>query len=126
MEAVNLQLGSKSFKLKFGLKLFRILGTKWNVPGINEVVAKLSVLDGSQNELTFEQLDILEDLVRAAIVSGGHDYSELADIEVIDEFLKNPQALHVLTEQIVASLPQAQPVQDETLGKPKAVRQPKK
>lgn len=124
MDNFQLQLGSKSFKLKFGLKLFRILGTKWNLPGINEVVAKLSVLDNTQTNLSFEQIDILEDLVCAAIVAGGHDYSELSDVEVVDEFIKNPGALEQLTLQIINSLPQ--PQAEENLGKPKPVRQPKK
>jgi len=115
MNDLQLKLGSKSFKLKFGLKLLRILGEKWKLPGINEVVAKISILDQANSNLTFEQLDVLEDLICVAIHAGGHDYSELKDIEIIDEFFKDPYALQDLTRQLIESLPQQQP--DENLGK---------
>jgi len=115
MDSISLELGGKSFKLKFGLKLFRILGEKWKLPGINEVVAKISILDQANSNLTFEQLDVLEDLISCAIYAGGTDYSKLKGIEIIDEFFKNPSALQDLTKQLIESLPQQET--DENLGK---------
>ena len=51
MNELVLQLGEKSFKLKFGLGLFRILGRKWQLPGIDEVVQRIAVLDSVDGKL---------------------------------------------------------------------------
>ena len=118
MNDLTLQLGENSFKLKFGLKLFRILGRKWNLPGINETVLKMACLDGASTDLTFDQLDVIEDLLCAAIEAGNDENIDLSNIDIIDEFFKNPNALQTLTQQLVESLPQ----QKEELGKPKVAK----
>ncbi|MCG9792481.1 hypothetical protein [Flavobacterium algicola] len=121
MDEIILNIQDKRLKLEFGLSLFRILGKKWNVPGINEVVARMGVLDGSVDNLSFEQLDVLEDILLAAIENGNNDV-DLSTIKVIDEFFKNPKALEQLTSSIVSSLPQNK----SSEGKPKVTKVTKK
>jgi hypothetical protein len=118
MDSFELKLGTKSFKLKFGLKLFRILGEKWNLPGINEVVQKMAVLDTVEQNLTFAQFDVLEDIIYSAIICGGAREHDLAKIDIIDEFFKDPKALQNLVNNLVASLPN----QSNETGKQKAAR----
>ena len=104
MDEIVLQLGNKSFKLKFGLGLFRILGRKWRLAGIDDVVLRLTVLDSVDGKLTFDQIDVLEEVLISAIEYGGYKDS-LTDFDIIDEFFKNPNALEEFKNGLIDSLP---------------------
>lgn len=112
MNELVLKLGKKSFKLKFGLGLFRILGRKWQLPGIDEVVQKIAVLDSVDGKLTFEQIDVLEAVLIAAIQYGGCE-DDLSKFDIIDEFFKDPKALDSFKDGIINSLPKAEPEDSE-------------
>jgi hypothetical protein len=118
MPQVILKINEKSFRLVFGLKLFRILGNKWNVPGINEVVAKMTVLDSMSINPSFEAMDVLEDIIMAAIENGPDWREDLTDVDVLGEFLKDPETLENFKNSLIESLPQSKPENNE--GKPKA------
>ena len=111
MDELVLKLGNKSFKLKFGLGLFRILGRKWQLPGIDEVVQKIAVLDSTDGKLTFEQIDVLEAVLIAAIQYGGCK-DDLSDFDIIDEFFKDPKALDNFKDGIINSLPKNEPAEE--------------
>ena len=106
MNTVNLIIGEKTFKLGFGLGLFRILGKKWNLPGINEVVLKMAVLDSIAENPSFEVLDCLEAIILAAIELGEGSGVDLSNVHVLDEFFKNPQLLENFKNELISSLPQ--------------------
>ena len=112
MDELILKLGKKSFKLKFGLGLFRILGRKWQLPGIDEVVQRIAVLDSVDGKLTFEQIDVLEAVLIAAIEYGGCT-DDLSKLDIIDEFFKDSKALDNFKDGIINSLPKAEPVENE-------------
>jgi hypothetical protein len=111
MDEIVLQLGSKSFKLKFGLKLFRILGRKWQLPGIDEVVQKIAVLYSAEGKLTFEQIDVLEVILVSAIECGGNEVN-LFEFDIIDEFFKDPNALENFKNALVNSMPKTEPAEE--------------
>lgn len=117
MPEVVLKIKEKSFRLVFGLKLFRILGKNWDLPGINEVVAKMAVLDSMSDNLSFEAMDVLEDIIKAAIENGPDGKEDLSDIDLCGEFLKSPEALESFKNSLIESLPQNKPQENE--GKPK-------
>ena len=106
MDDLILQLGEKSFKLKFGLGLFRILGRKWQLPGIDEVVQKIAILDSVDGKLTFEQIDLEQVLISAIEYGGCKD--DLSDFDIIEEFFKDPKALDNFKDGIINSLPKAE------------------
>lgn len=114
MNELILQLGDKSFKLKFGLGLFRILGRKWQLPGVDEVVQRIAVLDSVDGKLTFEQIDVLEAVLIAAIEYGGCA-EDVSKLDIIDEFFKDPKALENFKDGIINSLPKNEI--EETEGK---------
>lgn len=118
MSEVVLKINEKSFRLVFGLKLLRILGRKWNLPGINEVVARMAVLDTVKDNLSFDVMDMLEELLIAAIENGPDGNEDLAGLDVLGEFMKDPEALEKFKNSLIESLPQNKPQDDE--GKPKA------
>lgn len=105
MDEILLQLGDKSFKLKFGLGLFRILGRKWQLPGIDDVIQKIAVLDSVDGKLTFDQIDVLEEILLSAIQYGGYN-GDTKDLDIIDSFFSNPNALEDFKTSLVNSLPQ--------------------
>lgn len=107
MNELTLKLGKKSFKLKFGLGLFRILGRKWQLPGIDEVVQRIAILDSVDGKLTFEQIDVLEQVLISAIEYGGCT-DDLSKFDIIDEFYKDPKALDNFKDGIINSLPNNQ------------------
>jgi hypothetical protein len=61
------------------LSLFRILGRKWQLPGVNEVIKNGSHFNNTEKNLSFDQLDVLEDIFNAAIENGDNtiDVSQL-------------------------------------------------
>lgn len=115
MDEILLQLGDKSFKLKFGLGLFRILGRKWQLPGIDDVIQKIAVLDSVGKKLTFEQIDILEEILLSAIQYGGYE-GDTKNLDIIDSFFSNPNALEDFKNALIDSLPK-NTVSDEDEGK---------
>lgn len=117
MSDTILKIKDKSFRLEFGLKLFRILGRKWNLPGINEVVAKMAVLDSMSENPSFEAMDVLEDIIVAAIENGSGGKEDLSGVDVLGEFLKSPETLENFKISLIESLPQNKA--EETEGKPK-------
>ena len=108
MDEIVLQLGNKSFKLKFGLKLFRVLGRKWQLPGIDDVVQKIAVLDTVDKKLTFEQIDVLELILVSAIECAGGEIN-LFEFDIIDEFFKDPNALDNFKNALINSMPTNEP-----------------
>ena len=106
MNTVNLIIGEKTFKLGFGLGLFRILGKKWNLPGINEVVLKMAILDSISENPSFEVLDCLEAIILAAIEMGEGPGVDLSNVQVLDEFFRDPQLLEDFKNSLISSLPQ--------------------
>jgi hypothetical protein len=123
MEGLQLKINNKIFKLVFGLKVFRILGAKWNLPGLNEVFARIQCLDSKDKNLTFEAMDVLEDLLTAGIEAGNNPDYVPGNISILDEFFKDPNAIKQLTNALVSSMPRQQV---EELGKSKATRKVKK
>lgn len=111
MNELVLKLGEKSFKLKFGLGLFRILGRKWQLPGVDEVIQRIAVLDSVDGKLTFEQIDVLEAVLIAAIEYGGCA-EDVSKLDIIDEFFKDPKALDNFKDSIINSVPKPENIED--------------
>lgn len=104
MDTIVLELGGKSFKLVFGLKLLRLLGRKWELEDIDQVVNKIKTLESSTGKLTLDLLDLLETMLVTAIECGGQTIN-VYEIDVIGEFFKNPKALDVFKDALVNSMP---------------------
>ena len=111
MDEIILQLGDKSFKLEFGLGLFRLLGRKWQLPGIDEVVQKITILDTVDGKLTFDQIDVLEEILISAIENGGNS-EDVKGFKIIDEFFKDPNALENFKNALVNSMPKTEPAEE--------------
>lgn len=120
MEGLKLNVNNKVFLLVFSMSTFRILGKKWELPGLQEVLAKILEINtgGEQQNLSFKTMDILEDLLVAAIQAGGNPDFDINKDKVIDSFLKNPDSMTDLVTALTTEISSGKK------GKPTAV--PKK
>jgi hypothetical protein len=59
--------------------------------------------NGTQGKLTFDQLDVLEDILNAAIVNADKNI-DVSELKVVDEFLKIQKGLKLLTEALINSI----------------------
>jgi hypothetical protein len=121
MLETTITVNNKTFVLKFGMKVLRLLSEKWNAPGLIGVLQKLSVFEGMTDDITFEQLDVMNDLILAA-VSANDDNSETLTSDELDQlFLNDNDAIIKIIEEVlkgfIASIPRP-----KSLGKQKAAK----
>jgi hypothetical protein len=116
---LTLNINEKSVVLKFGYGLFRLLGEKWGLPGINSVMARFAAFKDLANggELTFELMEIISDLVMTSVRYNDASV-ELDPDEICDYFLQNVNDLGLIMELLASSLPQDE-AKNEAMGKKK-------
>lgn len=119
MNSQTIKINGKSFVLQFGMKVFRLLSEKWNVPGINGIFQKLSVLETITDDVSFEQMDVINDLIVASIQSNPENTATISNEELDELFLADTPAMmkiiEVVFQEFTKSIPQA-----KTVGKKKA------
>jgi hypothetical protein len=119
MNSQTIKINGKSFVLHFGMKVFRLLSEKWNVPGINGIFQKLTVLETITDDVSFEQLDVINDLIVASIQSNSNNKEVISTEELDELFLSDTPAMmkiiEVVFQEFTKSIPQAKAV-----GKKKA------
>jgi hypothetical protein len=112
MDGLQLELNNKTFVLKFGMKVLRLLSAKWNVPGLNEVIQKLTVFENMTDNLTFEQIDVINDIILCAI-EANTDNTETLTADELDELylLDMPtmtNAIELVFKAFMDSMPKAE------------------
>lgn len=119
MDQKSIEINGKSFVLQFGMKVFRLLSEKWNVPGINGIFQKLAVLETITDDVSFEQMDVINDLIVASIQSNPENTATISNEELDELFLADTPAMmkiiEVVFQEFTKSIPQAKAV-----GKKKA------
>jgi hypothetical protein len=123
MSEVSIKIKNKTFKLKFGLKVFRILGEFWEVPTLMGVQQKIfSAFEGMTDNISFEQIDIINGIVIACVQANGENTETITKDELDDLFLEDTKAMlgivSIVMKEFIKSLPQ--PEEAKTSGKPKA------
>lgn len=109
MDQVTLEINGNSYKLKFGISCLRILGSMWNIPTLNGVLARVSVLDKLEGgDISFEAMDILEDVVKAAIRTEKTNVIVESDFDgLIDFIIMNQDKISEVFKGLVTSMPVA-------------------
>lgn len=121
MNEITIEVNGKTFVLKFGMKVFRLLSVKWNIAGLNGIFARLAIFENITDDVSFEQLDVINDLIIAS-VQANEENTELLTADELDAlFLSDSVTMMGIIEQVfkgfIASIPQANAV-----GKKKAVK----
>lgn len=123
--SVSIQIKDKTFKLGFGLKVFKVLGRKWNLPGVNEVLDRLVVLDENPEHVSFEKLDLINDVVLALVNASNENEVVLTEDDLDNMSL---QELFDVLKQLTPALEEALKTDNtsEDLGKDQALKGAKK
>lgn len=111
---MEIKLNNKNYSLKFGLGFFRELGRVYGDTTLNQTLARLSVLDGVKEDIPFDFMDLIENLVVAAASYAGNPIEDKS--EVIDLMFKDTSILQQIIAEIVESMPKLQ----DNQGKQKA------
>lgn len=115
-----IQINNKTFKLKFGLKVFRLLGNAWNAPSLNAVMSKFACLQTMTDDLSFEQLDVIADLIVASCQANEENKESITKEEIDDLILYDSpammDAIQIVLLGFSESLPKSEP------GKPIATK----
>lgn len=121
MSETKIQVNGKTFVLQFGMKVLKLLSSKWQVPGLNGVFAKLAIFDGMTDDVSFEQLEVINDLILCSIIANNDNIETITAEELDELFLADIATMTKIIEEVfkgfMASMPQAKP-----LGKQKAAK----
>lgn len=115
-----IQINNKTFKLKFGLKVFRLLGTAWNTPSLNATLARFACLQTMTDDLTYEQLDVITDLIIAAVQANEENTEVITRDEIDNMILYDAPVMMEVLEKVLLGFSDSLPKQDQ--GKLKAVK----
>jgi hypothetical protein len=121
MNDLTITINQKTFKLRFGMKVFRLLSAEWNVPGLNGVMARFAILQTMADELTFDQLDVISDLIVAATQAHGENTETVTRDEIDDLILYDSAAIMQVIEVVIQGFSDSLPKQ-ETPGKQKIAK----
>lgn len=123
METAKLQVNGKSFVPGFGMKFFRLLSEKWEVNSINGVVNRLVNLENITDDVTFEQIATITDMICASIETNPDNTEVITADEIADLFLLDTTSVTVLIESIMKgfmdSMPKAKEVGKQVAAKKK-------
>lgn len=112
MDGLQLELNKKTFVLKFGMKVLRLLSVKWNVPGLNEVIQKLTIFENMTDNLTFEQIDVINDIILCAIEANTENTETLTADELDELYLLDmptmTNAIELVFKAFMDSMPKAE------------------
>lgn len=112
---MKITLNTKSYSLKFGLGFFRQLGKVYGDTTLNQTLARLSVLDGVKDDIPYEFMDLIENIIIASANNAGNDTIAILKVKdcIIDSVFADPTILQELVTEIVESMPK----QKESEGK---------
>ena len=98
-------INKKKYHIKFSNRAYRYLGKLWNCKGRGEVIFKLSNLeDIPETGLTFEQEDLVRDLILAGI-KGADEKVKLPDGDVLYSHLLDAVFLENIFKELTESFP---------------------
>jgi hypothetical protein len=112
---MKITLNNKSYSLKFGLGFFRELGRVYGDTTLNQTLARLTVLDGIKEDIPYEFMDLVENLIIAAANNAGNIIE--SDAEEIDSIIDVVFQDVSLLQQIVAGIVESMPKQNADQGK---------
>lgn len=101
---MKLKIKKTTVELSFGMLMFRNLGKRWKLNSVNEVIGKLSVFDEIKDDIPFNVLDTLFDLIEVSAQIKNPEI-ELDYNEVCESLMINPELLQEVMNGILESLP---------------------
>lgn len=113
MEGLQIELNKKTFVLKFGMKVLRLLSQKWQVEGLNEVFQKLAVLESITGDLTFSQIDVINDIIVCSVLANPENTEKITNDELDELYLADmvgmTKTIELVFKAFLESMPKAEP-----------------
>ncbi|MNF94633.1 hypothetical protein D3C85_1116650 [compost metagenome] len=123
MDTATVIINNKTFVLKFGMKVFRLLGEKLGAPTLMSTQQKvLGVLSGMTDDISYEQLDIINNLVLACIEANPENSETITIDELDDLYMANTKQMLEVITVVMNAFAKSLPKPDESMveGKSKA------
>lgn len=117
----SIVINGKSFVPAFGMKFFRLLSIRWNVDSINAVMARLTCLQDITDDLKFEQIDTITDMIVASIEANPENSDDISHSEIDDMFLVDSANVTIIAEKVVKGFMESLP-KNEKPGKKTAAK----
>lgn len=117
---MKIVIENKAFHLKFGMKCLRNLGENLGHTSYDQTIAALAVIENISDNITFEQSDLLEAIIEAAVQSHPEYYQleyTIMDVSLTDFIFTDQTQLAQIIEAFVKSFPQQE-------GKKKVSKKP--
>lgn len=109
--ALKIKIGKETYPIAFGYGAFRIMGRKWGCAGINETMKRLSLLDGIDENLTYDQEDIIADMILAGIELANAETDTVIALpsraKAFEAVLLKPDLLPTIITELMQSFPQS-------------------
>lgn len=121
MKGNTITINGKSFVTAYGMKFFRLLSVRWGVNSINAVMGRLACLQQITDDIEFEQIDTITDMIVASITANPENTDEITNEEVDDMFLTDSANITQIAEKVVKGFMESLP-KIEKPGKPKAAK----
>ena len=126
MKPLQITLNKTAYSLKFGIGCLITLGKIWETKTINETTAKLSVLEQVTDDVSFEFIQVITDLVTAAIYSDkSNDLTGFDATDIPDVVLNNNELFTNILIEFMQSMPQPEGKQKPTTAKKVGTKQNK-
>jgi len=105
----TIEIQGTTYPMKFGYGAFRLLGEKWNCKGIQGVATKFQKeFKSAGKEVSFDQADMLGDMVLSGIECGGNiDLPDRDD--VVNDLLFNSEKIEEVMTAFSESFAQGKP-----------------
>lgn len=93
--------------MKFGMACLIQLGRFWKTNTINETTAKLSVLESVSDDVSFEFIQVVTDLITAAVYADrSNNIDDFDPLDVPDVVLNDSELLKNIFTEFMQSMPQ--------------------
>jgi len=79
----EIKIKEETFRLDFSLMAFLLLGKKWNLKTIKEVIAEIAELDKGNEDLAFDDLEKFGEIIQCLANSAEGNPREIKDQEIL-------------------------------------------
>ena len=97
--------GSK-YPIQFGYGALKILGKKWNAPGIQSTIKKIQEIfpEKEGDEMTWEGMEVLSEVIIAGLQNGDKNYDDrFSEEDILNGVVLNPKSVQKISAELVSS-----------------------
>lgn len=114
---LEIKINNTPCVLFFGMATFRAMATSWGLPGLTAVLQKIATLGESAQDLSFESLDFLTEIIQISLKNNPEKQPEFTNDEILDNLTNYKLTIKIVNK--ITSVLTADDVDNNTdnLGK---------